>query len=113
MAKIQTAWIRNQMAAHKRSMSVPFRAQFAGAYAFDNRCAKAAEYAAWLCARDGIAVSPRRAHVNFDRAANGEIRARWVNFECGHTVELPHWDFVAIEPIEEFADDLAQMALAA
>jgi hypothetical protein len=82
--KIQTKWIKDEQAKHKREMHNP--------QSTDSE--RAAAYALWLAQRDGrpLPVDPARFTVRWERVGRVK-RARAVQFS-NMLVPLPHWDYV-------------------
>jgi hypothetical protein len=87
--KIQTKWIKNERALHKREMGNPLSTD----------SERAASYALWLARRDGYALPDEAAnylHIVWDKV-NGKKRAKAARFYgvySGIVFEFPHWDYV-------------------
>jgi len=82
--KVQTKWIKDEQAKHKREMHNPLST--------DGE--RAAQYALWIAQRDGrrMPTDPKRYAVVWERVGKAK-RARAVHFS-GLAVDLPHWDYV-------------------
>lgn len=83
--KIQTKWIRDEQAKHKREMHNP--------QSTDGE--RAVEYALWLARRDGIELPANARAIGsavFERVGKVK-RARGVRFGA-IAIPFPHWDYI-------------------
>jgi hypothetical protein len=83
--KIQTKWIKNAIALHKREMGNPLSSD----------SERAISYALWLAQRDGIALPDNARSIGcavFEKVGKVK-RARGVRFGA-IAIAFPHWDYV-------------------